>query len=246
MSSDSKSCLVTYLSSYIDLDDDHLSLIAELERDERSYGADARVRSRGDELQHLHVVKSGWLYLSTDLSDGRRHVIRTHHAGDVIGLSDLAHREVTADLTTCTHAVLCPFPKNALDRIITRSPRLTALLMAMSARDQVLHVDMLRATARMSARDRVLFLLLTMLHRLRVTNSREMDSFDCPLNQTQMGDQLGLTNVSVSKAMVELEQGGAIVRRRQNVTVTDVERSSAQVEFVDRFTELDTRWFPDR
>lgn len=246
MSSDSKSCLVTYLSNYIELDEEHLSLIGELEQDERTYPPDARVRSRGDPLEHLHVVKSGWLYLSTDLADGRRHVVRTHHAGDVVGLSDLAYREATADLTACTETVLCPFPKRALDRVIVRAPRLAALLMALSARDQVMHVDMLRATSRMSARDRVTFLLLTLLHRLRVTCGGDIDGFDCPLNQTQIGDQLGLTNVSVSKAMVELEQGGAIARRRQHVTLLDVERSVAQVEFVDRVTALDTSWFPSR
>ena len=245
MSDDSKSCLVTYLSNYIELGDDHLDLIAELEQDERELGPDVRVRSRGDALQHLYVVKSGWLYLSTDLADGRRHVVRTHHAGDVIGLSDLAYSEATVDLTTCTGAVLCPFPKTALDRVIVRAPRLTALLMAMSARDQVIYIDMLRATSRMSARDRVTFLLLMLLHRLRVTNGHVLDGFDCPLNQTQIGDQLGLTNVSVSKAMVELEQSGVIERCRQHVTLTDVERASAQVEFVDRFTELDTSWFPE-
>ena len=244
MSSNSDSCLVTYLSNYIELDEDHLQLVAELEQEEREIGADTRVRSRGDPFQHLYVVKSGWLYLSTDLADGRRHVVRTHHAGDVIGLSDLAHTEATVDLTTCTRAALCPFPKRALDRLIVHAPRLAALLMAMSARDQVLYIDMLRATSRMSARDRVTFLLLTLLHRLRVTNGKDMDGFDCPLNQTQIGDQLGLTNVSVSKAMVELEQAGVIERQRQRVTLLDVARSSAQVEFVDRFAELDTSWFP--
>ena len=245
MSSDSQSCLVTYLSKYIELDEDNLTLIADLEREERTLEADVRVQSRGDTLENLYVVKSGWLYLSTDLADGRRHVVRTHHAGDVVGLSELAHREVTVNLTTCTRATLCPFPKRALDRVILRAPRLTALLMAISARDQVLYIDMLRATARMSARERVTFLLLTLLHRLRMTNGGAgMDGFDCPLNQTHMGDLLGLTNVSVSKAMVELEQSGTIVRTRQHVRLPDVARSSAQVEFVDRFTELDTSWFP--
>ena len=205
---------------------------------------DTRVQSRGDKLQNLHVVKSGWLYLSTDLADGRRHIVRTHHAGDVVGLSDLAHREVTTNLTSCTRAVLCPFPKRALDQVLVRAPRLAALLMAMSARDQVLYIDLLRATARMSARERVLFLLLTLLHRLRMTRGDEGDGFDMPLNQTHVGDLLGLTNVSVSKAMVELEQGGAIARRRQHVTLLDVARSAAEVEFVDRFGELDTSWFP--
>lgn len=245
MSSSSQSCLVKYLSRYIALDDDNLSLIAGLEREERTCEPDTRVQSRGDTLQYLYVVKRGWLYLSTDLADGRRHIVRTHHAGDVVGLCDLAHRKVTANLTSCTEAVLCPFPKSALHEVVRRAPRLTALLMALSARDQVLYIDLLRATARMSARERVTFLLLTLLHRLRVTSGdRELRSFELPLNQTHVGDLLGLTNVSVSKAMVELEQAGVIVRKRQLVELRDVESAAARVEFEDRFGELDTSWFP--
>ena len=245
MSSSSQSCLVTYLSRYIELAEGDLGLIARLERDERAYGATERVQSRGDALQQLYVVKQGWLFLSTDLADGRRHIVRTHHAGDVVGLSDLAFRRVTTHLTACTDAVLCPFPKSALDEVIVRAPRLTALLMALSARDQVLYIDLLRACARMSARERVMFLLLTLLHRLRVTlGDGALDGFEMPLNQTHVGDLLGLTNVSVSKAMVELEQSGAIVRRRQHIVLNDVAGSAARVEFEDRFTDLDTTWFP--
>ncbi len=245
MSSSSRSCLVEYLSRYIELGEDDLALLARLERDERTYAATERVQSRGDALQQLYVVKRGWLFLSTDLADGRRHIVRTHHAGDVVGLSDLAFRRVTTHLTACTDAVLCPFPKSALDEVIVRAPRLTALLMALSARDQVLYIDMLRATARLSARERVMFLLLTLLHRLRMTLGDDaLDGFEMPLNQTHIGDLLGLTNVSVSKAMVELEQAGAIVRRRQRIALNDVDACAARIEFEDRFTELDTTWFP--
>lgn len=238
------SCLVTYLSAYAPLSEKDNELIARLERDERDYPPGTRVQSRDQHVEELYVVKHGWLYSSTDLADGRRHVVRTHHAGDVLGLSDLACSQAAANLDTCTDVRLCPFPKEALGRIFRDSPRLAALLLALSARDQVLLVDLLRATARMSAKERVVFLLLTYLHRLRVTNRSMENSFALQLNQSEVGDLLGLTNVSVSKALVELEGKGHIARRRQEITLVNVPELIERVEFVDRFTSLDTAWFP--
>ena len=240
----SDSCLVSYLSAYADLSETDNELIARLERDEREFPAESVVQARGDRVEELYVVKRGWLYSSTDLLDGRRHIVRTHHAGDVLGLGDLAEPRAATTLTCCTEVLLCPFPKEALGRVFRDSPRLAALLLALSARDQVLLYDLLRATARMSARERVVFLLLSLLHRLRVTNRSMDDTFSLRLTQVQIGDLLGLTNVSVSKALVELESEGAIDRHRQEVTLKDVPALIERVEFVDRFSKLDTAWFP--
>ena len=238
------SCLVTYLSAYMELSETDDELIATLERDEREYLPDTEVYCRGEEMTELHVVKHGWLYSSTDLADGRRHIVRTYHAGDLVGLVDLARPTVTTTLTSCTTACLCPFPRKHLGAIFRHSPRLAALLLALSARDQVLLVDLLRAAARMSAKERVIFLLLTYLHRLRVTNPSMESTFALPLTQTQIGDMLGLTNVSVSKALVELETDGWLSRRRQEVTLHDIPDLVERVEYVDRFSKLDTDWFP--
>ena len=238
------SCLVAHLSAYADLSDTDNELLSRFERDERDFPADAAVQQRGERAEELYVVKQGWLCSSTDLADGRRHIVRTHHAGDVIGLGDLAFPRVTVNLSTCTAVRLCPFPKEALGRVFRDSPRLAALLLALSARDQVLLYDQLRAAARMNARDRVLYLLLSFLYRLRVTNRAMRDTFELKLTQTQIGDLLGLTNVSVSKAFVELEGRGDILRDRQEVTLLGIPELIERIEFVDRFSTLDTSWFP--
>ena len=83
-----------------------------------------------------------------------------------------------------------------------------------------------------------------LLYRLRVTDRSMRDTFDLRLTQAQIGDLLGLTNVSVSKALVELEGEGSIERARQSVTLVDVPALAERVEFVDRFSDLDSCWFP--
>lgn len=246
MSHSAESCLVTYLSAYVDLCETDHGLLADLEGDEREYPPEARVQSRGETLRELFVVKRGWLYRSTDLADGRRHITQVCHAGDVIGLADLGTGYVATHLDTCTEVCLCPFSREAVRRILVESPRLGALLLALSSRKQIILIDQLRAVGRMVARDRVLFLLLMLLHRLRVTNPEMTDGFTLPLRQAEIGDMLGLTNVSVSKAFVELEAEGWISRERQRVTLHEIGRMIARTDFVDRYTRLDVSWFPSR
>ena len=239
-----KSCLVNYLSAYVRLSEEDHALIRRLERDERDYPADARLQTRGDTIDELLVVKSGWLYASTDLLDGRRHIVRTYQPGDIVGLAELAVPSASSNLVACSVTRVCPFPKRALGRVFVEAPKLASVLLAISARDQSMLVDLLRAVARMSAKDRVIFALLNWLHRLALTNHGMSDTFTLRLNQTQVGDMLGLTNVSVSKAMVELEEEGRLVRRRQEVTLVDVPALCRRVEFVDRYSTLDLSWFP--
>lgn len=239
-----KSCLVAYLGYYMTLNDLDHELIAGLEKEERDVAARSRAVSQGDATEMLYVVKSGWLYQETDLADGRRHIVRTLLPGDVYGLGELGNRRASTHLTAVTDVVLCPFPKSAIGDILKRSPRLGALLLNLSARDQVLYVDRLRSMSRMSAKARVLGLLLCLLDRLQVTSPAERSDFELPLNQTEIGDLLGLTNVSVSKAMVELTQEGSIERDRSHVRLPDRERAARDVDHTDRYSELDTRWFP--
>lgn len=239
------SCLVKNLSQYIDLDESEEEIVATLERDEREFDNKQVVRSRGDRVEHLHAVKTGWLFTSTTLPDGRRQIIRVYVPGDVIGLCDLGYRFATHDITCCTDAVLCPFPKTALRPALSDAPRLTALLLSLTAREQVMTVDMQRASSRMNARDRVLYLLLQMLSRLRVTIDENLDRYDLPLNQTQLGDAIGLTNVSVSKAIGELERTGCLSREGTTIVLNEPAASMRKIDFSDRYEHVDTSWFPD-
>jgi len=238
-----KSCLVKYLSAYMPLSDADHELLADFERDERDHAAGTCLQRRGEVTDELLVIKGGWLFAAAELDDGRRHIVRTYHAGDIIGLAELAVPSMSLNLIAASDVRVCPMPKAVLGRVFVEAPKLAALLLAMSARDQALLVDLLRATARMSAKDRIVFALLSWLHRLAVTNAGMHDTFTLRLNQTEIGDMLGLTNVSVSKALVELEADGWIVRRRHEVTLVDVPVLCERVEFVDRHSTLDMSWF---
>lgn len=244
--SDSKSdsCLISKLSHYMELDESNRQLLRALEHSERTFTANDTVYSGGDRTLNLFVVKSGWLYSSTTLSDGRRHVVRIYNAGDIIGLPALAFSHHVLDLEAATACCLCPFSKQDLDQIFERSPRLTALLFSITSREEVVLIDTLRAASRMAPIARLAYFLLDLVCRLRVTNNSMTNRFRMPLTQTVIGDTIGLTNVTVSRGLTAMEESGLIKRCGQDVVLLNEPELRKLCDFSDRYAELDISWFP--
>ena len=241
-----ESCFVAKLSYYLDLNEEEEELLAALERTEMSYKRGKDVRRAGDQNDKFYTIKEGWAYSYTDLIDGRRQIVQVHIPGDLVGLPDLAFDTTTTTLHSATELVLCPMPKATLDDIFVKSPRLTALLFTMSNRDQVIFTELLRAIARMDARERMAHFLLQLASRLRVTNPEMRNAFRLPLSQRELGDALGLTNVYISKTIGRLEMEGLIARSNGKITLLEEEELSELCDFVNRFEDMDTDWFPRR
>ena len=239
-----ESCLAENLSHYLELTEDDRRRLARFEETEKSFDKQAEIYSVGEECNQLYAVKKGWLYSYVDFADGRRQIVKIHTPGDLIGFSDLAYDKATTSLRTCSDVTVCPFPKHYLDDVLKESPRLSAVLLTVSVRDQVILVDTLRAMGRMSARERVAYFLLDILARLRVMGGRQLTSFQLPLSQTEIGDVIGLTNVYVSKTLGRLEDAGRIRRTGNHVEILEEDELRQLADFTDRYASLDTSWFP--
>nr|WP_272213392.1 Crp/Fnr family transcriptional regulator [Marinicella sp. W31]MDC2879345.1 Crp/Fnr family transcriptional regulator [Marinicella sp. W31] len=238
------SCLVQKLSHYVPLNPRSRDNITRLERDERDYGKGTEIHREGQRNANLYVVKHGWLYSYTDMKDGRRQIVEIHHPGDIVGFSDIAFDTCTTVLRAAEDVRLCPFPKKDLDDVFRDAPQLAALLFALAVRNQVILIDFLQAIGRMSARERIAYLLLDLMARLRITNKSMKTVFRLPLNQTEISDVLGLTNVYVSRSFMALQKDGLIRRDNGTVEVLEEEKLVQLCDFVDRHSRVDTSWFP--
>ena len=239
-----QSCLADKLSRYVDLSHPERVLLARLEEGEREYPRQTDIRLTGETGDKLYAVRKGWLYSYADFADGRRQIVKVHTPGDVVGFSDIAYEQTATSLRTCGPVVVCPFPRRYLTDVIAGAPRLSALLLTIALRDQVILIDTLKATGRMSARERVAYFLLDMLARLRVLAGPDLDTLDMPLSQTEIGDVIGLTNVYISKTLGRLEEAGAIQRAGSRIRIVEERELAASIDFQDRYATLDTSWFP--
>tara|TARA_R110002020_G_scaffold58538_1_gene160460 strand:- start:828 stop:1589 length:762 start_codon:yes stop_codon:yes gene_type:complete len=241
---DRPSCLVTKLGHYISISEKDKERLVVIEKSERSYGAGAEIHSSGETSSELFVVKRGWLISSNVLPNGKRQIVKVHLPGDIIGFPDISQRYATSTTSAVEDVEVCPFPKSALDMILRESPRLSALMLTIALRDQVVFADLLRALGSMAARARLCYMLLDLAARLKVTNPNMEDSFRLPLSQSQIGDYLGLTNVYVSKSLMRMENDGMIARDGKTVRLLRPEEMSEACDFHNRYHEMDTSWFP--
>ncbi|MCI2394049.1 Crp/Fnr family transcriptional regulator [Aliiroseovarius sediminis] len=238
-----ESCLYHKLSHYVEIDDNSWDVLAQLEENEEPYCADTVVREIGTSADELFVVKSGWFYSFVLLPDGRRQIVSICHPGDVVGFADIAYHKACDTLVAASDGILCPFPKQHLRKVFTDTPRVAALLFTLAVRDQVLLTDLVKATGRMSAREKLAYFLLELDARHRVTHPSNA-SFTLPLNQSEIGDTIGLTNVYVSKSLVALEDEGLISRQNGDITILNPADMAAMCDFQDRHDQMDVSWFP--
>ena len=240
----SESCLVTKLEYYATLSEDDRALILRLEEDELAHARSEDIYLPGQDRTNLHAVKSGWLFSYVTMPDGRRQIVRIHQPGDIVGLSEIAYPYTITGLRSVESGVLCPFPRARLDAIFTQSPRLTGLLFSLSHREYVMLTDLLRANSRLSARERMAYLLCDLAARLRVTNPSMGDHLRIPLSQSEIADHLGLTNVYVSKTITSMVQDRLVARTETGLRLLDEERLVALADYDDRHARVSTDWFP--
>jgi len=199
----------------------------------------------GSSVMHpLSLVVSGWLRREMDLSDGQRYIGQVLLPGDLSGLIELGCAQPLGRLVSCTEVELVEFPRDTVGRIVSRAPRLTAVLLTLSALDQGRLVERTRTAARVDARFRVLRFLLEIRDRLNQGRTVPTDTLDMPLSQAEIGGYIGLTNVSVSKVMVGLEADGILRRGERTVHLLDPDRACSEAAHEARTDLPDTSWFP--
>ncbi|HEY0626668.1 MAG TPA: Crp/Fnr family transcriptional regulator [Allosphingosinicella sp.] len=232
------------LAHYVTLTPSEEEALGQLEQQERSFRRGATVRGENDLGRELFIVQKGWLYSCVLLSNGSRQIMRFHFPGDVVGVTSLAFGRSIDSITAVTDAVLCPFDKDRLATVFEEHPRLSALIFSISLAERASLADRLASVGRTSARARVASLLCELLARLRVTGGADLLEFHVPLTQEEIGDATGLTAVHVNRMMRSLVDDGLIARNGSTIRILDEARLTAEVNFINRYAQLDTSWLP--
>ncbi len=179
--------------------------------------AGTNFQHEGDKVQTVYLVESGWVATYTDLSQGQRQILYLHQAGDIAGFADLGSKATTCSLRSLRDCVLFPIPMDKFKSPDFLSSETIAAVFKKNAQMQSILMRTLAAVGRMEARHRIVWLIL-MLHD-RVLGDAEGKVFEIPLNQSEIGDFVGLTNVSVSKIFSRLSEEGYIERKGSKILV---------------------------
>lgn len=240
------SCLAEKLRALSPITEEQADLMAELEKNRQTAAPGDVIVEAGSECGDLFVLKKGWLISESFSLRGQRTIVRVHLPGDIIGSSQVPYVVTPYRVIARSDAVVCPFPKQNLVNLFEKSPRLSALLLTIAMIESAEQEDRASVFRRNNAVAKLALFAQQTFGRLKLMNPLLHDRFHCPLNQTDIGDVVGMTSVHVSRTFSRLEEEGALKRHGSLIELIDEAALSECSGFIDRYDNLDVSWIPKR
>jgi CRP/FNR family transcriptional regulator, anaerobic regulatory protein len=173
----------------------------------------------GEPAQDLFNVITGAVKLYKLLPDGRRQITGFLSAGDFLGIAYNDTYAYTAEAVT--DVKLCRFPRQRLEALLPEHPALERRLLGEAAHELVAAQDQMLLLGRKTAMERVASFLL--MQAKRASRMRKSESrLDVPMTRTDIGDYLGLTTETVSRAISRMRDDKIVaVETRGQITILD-------------------------
>jgi CRP/FNR family nitrogen fixation transcriptional regulator len=198
----------------------HAGLIAT----EFTYRKDEEIYGEDEPAEYVYQVIRGAVRTYKMLSDGRRQIGAFHLPGDVFGLEIGANHRLAAEAIADTTVRLVK--RRSLEQAAATDVRVSHKLWNMTAGELRHAEEHMLLLGRKNAIERVATFLLEMDRRLAVAGMMAL-----PMCRRDIGDYLGLTLETVSRALSQLNDEGVlgfsgarqiVLRNRQRLRNLDV------------------------
>ena len=177
----------------------HVGLVAT----EFSYRKEEEIYGEDEPAEYVYQVVSGAVCTYKLLSDGRRQIGAFHLPGDVFGLESGASHRLAAEAIIDTNVRLVK--RASLEKAAGVDVHVARKLWAMTAGELRHAEDHMLLLGRKTAMERVATFLLEMDRRLAVAGMMAL-----PMCRRDIGDYLGLTLETVSRALSQLHAQGIL------------------------------------
>ena len=182
---------------------DKFGAVAGLIASEFTYRKNEEIFGEDEPAEYVYEVVSGAVRSYKLLSDGRRQIGAFHLPGDVFGLESGTTHRLAAEAIIDTTVRLVK--RNNLEKAAGLDIRVARKLWAMTAGELKHAEDHMLLLGRKNAMERVATFLLEMDRRLAVAGMMAL-----PMCRRDIGDYLGLTLETVSRALSELHAMGVL------------------------------------
>ena len=170
---------------------------------EFSYSKDEEIYGEGEPSDYVYQVIRGAVRTYKLLNDGRRQIGAFHLPGDVFGLESGPVHRLTAEAIADTTVRLVT--RRSLEHAAGITIQVARSLWAMTAGELRHAEDHMLLLGRKNAMERVASFLLEMDRRLAKTGMMAL-----PMCRRDIGDYLGLTLETVSRALSQLHNEGVL------------------------------------
>ncbi|RYE56930.1 MAG: Crp/Fnr family transcriptional regulator [Rhizobiaceae bacterium] len=204
------------------------------------FPAGADLVREGDRPDRSMLVAQGFTTRYRLLADGTRQITAIHLPGDFVDLHSFLLKTMDHSVGALSSCRIVTFPHANLKLITERYPHLTRMLWLMTLLDSAMHREWIVAMGRRSALERLAHLLCEIFTRMSVVGLGDRNSeLILPINQTELGDALGLSTVHVNRTLQQMRAGRLISWTGQSVHILDWDRLVTIAEFDDGYLHLD-------
>jgi CRP-like cAMP-binding protein len=216
--------LVLKLGRIVDLTAGDVTALARLGDSPRRCAAGHTLVEAGRRISAAVLVHAGWAFRHRTLRDGRRQVMDFVLPGDICDPTVFVTPRADFSMQTLTDLSYSLIKAEDVLELVNHSPRIGAALWWAEAHEEAITRAHLVAVGRLSAYERVAYLLWELWTRLRMVNLAAGDGFELPATQELIADAAGLSFVHVSRTLRRLQQEGLIRRSHKTWRILDVTR----------------------
>ena len=177
----------------------------------------------GTALVSLYVINSGFLKASINDNNGHEQITGFFMPGDLVGMEAIATGKHQCNTTALEDSSLCGIVFASLEQLNREIPSLqrdfNQTLGAEINRDH----GMMLLLGAMRAEERVAMFLLNLSRRFAI-RGRSGTCFHLPMTRQEIGNYLGLTLETISRAFSHLVDLGFIVTRGKDIKTRDAAR----------------------
>lgn len=210
----------------------------------RHYPAGATLFDLDTPGSRVLLIERGWVIASKMMSNGTRIVTDFFLHGDVLSSASTAMSQETV------HAIgdisCYEFHGQITGGGVDSASQLSLILTVEMMKRHARIAERLASIGRRDAFGRTGHLLLELNIRAQHLSRPELDGFECPLKQSEIGDALGLSTVHVNRVLKDMRVGGLLSFRNGIVEFLNRRKLMDLVDFDPSYLTSSTGDMPDR
>lgn len=197
------------------------------------------VVKRGEPLNRSILLLEGLVCRHKDLRNGRRQISALHVPGDFLDLHGFTLKRLDHDVMALSKCRVAYADHARLTKLTEELPHLTRLLWFSTNLDAAIHREWELSLGQRTGVSRAAHLCCELYHRLRIVDAVDGLSFPFEVNQTELGECLGLTPVHTNRVLRELRERRLMLFKNGIVTIVDLRGLEALAEFDPAYLYLD-------
>ena len=176
---------------------------------------------RGETIEGIPIICSGWAVTVSTLPNSRRQIISVLLPGDLVSGALVFSDKLDFTVEAITNVIYHCYDRTEFCAAMSANPSLNQTILKAWNEEYLRIVQSVISLGQCTAEERVSRLLLNLFERLALRGLVTDRTFNFPMRQTHIAEMTGLTPVHISRVFNNLRQQGLIDLADRTVTVRD-------------------------